>query len=254
LKKASHTAEVLLERLRRTPMRRGSISKARHELRKKILDGIASEGVPIALARRVAFQLAFKFTKEELGDKTGWKEIGKDLRRECAQLRDRLGLVDRQLIAVLPKLSANQVETFLRELERADRSIARTILNSAIEAAEPIPAGRRYLAEYQKVVQQLQVIDPTVARTLANATFAAGAPRKKAMAFLGNFADVMRQFQDSGMARTVAKGVFRAADPLKAAEQFMRDYNSAATNLVSNGIEVPVARALAAMNRFREPR
>jgi hypothetical protein len=227
LKKTSHTADVLLERLRRTAMRRGSISSARQRLRKQISHAIASD-VPVALADRVAFQLAFKFTKDELGDRAVWKAIGRELRREFAELQDRFGLLDRQLITVLPKLSARQVETFLRELERADRAIARTIFNSAIEAAEPIRAGRRYLAAYQKVTEQLQAIDPTVARTLANATFAAGAPRKKAMDFLKNFADVMRQFEDRRLARTLAKGLFRATDPLKAAEQFMHDYDSAA--------------------------
>ena len=53
-------------------------------------------------------------------------------------MRNRIGLVDRQIITVLPKLSAGQVERFLEELREADTQIARTILNAAIDAADPL--------------------------------------------------------------------------------------------------------------------
>ena len=56
--------------------------------------------------------------------------------------------------------------------------IARTILNVALDAAEPLSAGRRYLVEYRRVAEQLHASDPGVARTLANATFMARLPRR----------------------------------------------------------------------------
>jgi len=56
-----------------------------------------------------------------------------------------LGLVERQIVVGLPKLSAKQIEALLDELRRKDPDIARTILNVSPDAAEPIAAAERYL-------------------------------------------------------------------------------------------------------------
>jgi hypothetical protein len=100
------------------------------------------------------------------------------------------------MVVALPKLSAEQIEEFFAELKTSDASIARTILNSALDAADPVTTGRRYLAEFQAVVKQLQRVDQGVARTFANATFMAHAPRAKAMAHFERFAKLMMRFRN----------------------------------------------------------
>ena len=125
-----------------------------------------------------------------------WIAVGAILREEIVQLKGRAGLSDRQIATVLPKLSAHQVDVFLEELGKADRTIARTILNAALEAADPLAAGRRFLAEYHSVAGALEAIDPNVARTIANAAFMARAPREKALDLFGRFAKVIQAYKE----------------------------------------------------------
>ena len=182
----------LLVRMRDTPMRRGALSKRARALRGAIGSAIASQGVSGTLANRIAFQLAFKFHPRELHAHGVWEAIGAIVHRDAVCLKDRVGLVDRKIVSVLPKLSAPQVQQLLEELTTADRRIARTILNAAIDAADPVIAARRYLAEYRLVARQLRAIDPTIARTLANATFTAVMPLDKALTHARRFLSLIK--------------------------------------------------------------
>lgn len=198
-------------------MRRGAISKAQGRLRQEIAAAIANEGVAAALSERIGLQLVFKFDAADLADRTIWSALGRILREEGAWLRERVGLAERQIAEVLPKLSARDAETFLDELRAVDRRIARTIFNAALQSAEPLVTGRRYLSEYQGVAEQLQAVDPSVARTLANASFTASTPRRKAMEHFNDIAAVGAAF----------------------------------ARLAAQGVECQVARTLAASSRFR---
>jgi uncharacterized protein YoaH (UPF0181 family) len=208
---AEERAHRLLERMRETPMRRGALSLRAQQLKREIARAIMSQGVSSGLARRVALQLAFKFRRRDLQDEAEWRAVGQILRKEVARLRDRVGLSNQRIVAVLPKLSANQVADFLDELTKADRTIARTILHAAVNTSDPLVAGRRYLAEYRLVARKLRDIDPTMARTVAAATFSAGAPLSKAMEYLKRFASLMATYRDQPrMARRLARAGFRA--------------------------------------------
>jgi hypothetical protein len=175
------TGQALLGRMRQTAMRRGALTDKKRQLRSEIAAALEAQGLQRQLAQRIAFQLVLKFNDTELGDHAVWRAVGQILWQEVARLRHHLGLGERQIVRVLPKLSARQVEDFLSELVAADRHIAWTIFDAAIEAAHPIPTGRRYLREYHAVVQQQSDVDPQFARTAANACFKAGAPRRKAL-------------------------------------------------------------------------
>jgi len=233
-------------------MRRGALSEKKSRRRSDIAAALEAQGLPAALALRMAFQFVFKFGDDELGDHAVWRAAGQILRQEMARLKHHVGLAERQIICVLPKLSARQVEDFLDELRAADRRIARTIFDAAIEAAHPISTGRRYLAEYRDVEEQLQGIDPSVARTLANACFTATAPRRTAMEHFKRFATLLRQFDDNvDFARMLAKAAFRAPDPLKAAEEIIAGYEVVISSLMQSGVDPHIARTLASSSRFR---
>jgi hypothetical protein len=192
-------------------MRRGALSKAARRLRADIARALAEGGVPDLLAHRVAFQLVIKIDPDELNDRSAWKAVAVALCDEMAVLTERVGLAKRQIIIVLPKLSAVQIEEFLDELIRADRKIARTVLDAAIDAADPVLTGRRYLAEYRLVARQLKAIEPNIARTLANATFTAGMPLGKAMEHLQKFlTSIARQKDHPDVARLLQRAGFRA--------------------------------------------
>ena len=161
-------------------------------------------------------------------------------------MKETVGLVERQIVVGLPKLSAAQIESFLEELNSRDPVIARTVLNVALDAAEPLSTGRRYIAEYRRVTQQLKTVDPYIARTLANGTFMARVPREKAVDHFKHFADLFLKFRDDvGFERTVAKAAFRASDPTKAANDFVGTYNAVVSELTSEGVEPDIARTLA---------
>jgi hypothetical protein len=205
------SAQALLDSMRRTPMRRGALSEQAWQIRADIARAMVAEGVPTPLARRVAFQLASKCRPRDLDDAEVWRAVGQLLQREIVCLKNRAGMGDRRIAAALPKLSANQIVEFLDELTDADRRIARTILHAAVNAADPLAAGRRYLAEYRLVARQLQAIDPAMARTIAAATFAAGAPLSKAMEHLERFSSLITKYHETPeLARMIARACYRA--------------------------------------------
>lgn len=137
----------------------------------------------------------------------------------------RLGLPGRQIIDIIV-LNRDQIH-----ICSTDRRIARTIFNAALQAAQPLATGRRYLAEYRAVAEQLKRIDPTVARTLANASFTASTPRRKAMEHFKQIAEVSAAFAglaahgiESHLARTLAgssrfRGHLRNTDALAAIDE-----------------------------------
>jgi hypothetical protein len=242
-------AAVLLENVRRTPMAHGRLRDAKAALRWHIARTIEDcGGVPQRLADRVAFQLVFKFGPAAVGDQRTWRALGALLRRDVERLTNHVGLVERQIVVALPKLSAQQIEDLLEELRADDPTIARTILNTALDAVDPATAARRYLAEFHAVVREFRNIDPGIARTFANATFMAHAPREKAMAHFHRFANLMTRFRDDvEFVRTVARAACRAVDPIKAAEAFIAKYDAVVTELTSTGVESSIARSLAAI-------
>lgn len=133
---AGAKAAALLDNLRRTPMLRGGkVSERGLRLREGIATTIEGQGVLTRLAKRIAFQLSLKFDQHDLGDRSTWRAIGEQLRRDAEYLKETVGLVERQIIVGLPKLSAAQIEGFLEELNSRDPAIARTVLNVALDAA-----------------------------------------------------------------------------------------------------------------------
>jgi len=172
----------------------------RAHVKDEIAKAIEAQGIATALARRFAFQMAVKLGPEEWGDRAVWIATGQLLYEEVGRLSDHVGLSNRQIDTVLPKLSAKQVEEFVAELAQTDRTIARTILNAALEAAEPLAAGRRYLDEYFRVAGELEMIEPGVARTVANAAFSARVPREKAIELFRRFSEIAEAYK--GVRRT----------------------------------------------------
>jgi len=188
---ADERASSLLERMRETPMRRGALPAQANRLKRDIARAIAGEGVPAALADRVAFQCVLKFPRRELYDAPEWRAVGRALRAEAERLK-RAGMKMPRIVTALPKLSASQIVGFLDELTKTDSRIARTILHAALSTSEPLTIGRRYLADYRLIVRKLRAIEPAMARTLAAASFTAGAPLHKAMELLKLRASVVR--------------------------------------------------------------
>jgi hypothetical protein len=247
-------ANALLATIRQTPMLRGKVPNARRALKDRIFKAISAQVVPPVLAGRIARQAVMKLEEHILTHRAVWSAVGERLRRDIDQLRSDPGLADRQIVCVLPKMSARQVGSFFRELLAKDRKIARTILNAALDAADPIATGRRFLDEYHQVAEHLDAIDPRVARTLANATFTARTPHNKAVELLKRFSDLMSQFGDDTHApRMLVKATFAAADPREAAQQLVANYAAIVTQLVSQGMDVPAARTIAGLRRFRLP-
>jgi hypothetical protein len=125
-------------------------------------------------------------------------------------------------------------------------------ITAALDAADPIAAAPRYLAEFRAVVREFRNIDPGIARTFANATFMAHAPREKAMEYFKRFAELMTRFRgDVEFVRTVAKAGCRAPDAFKAAESFIAKYDAIVSELMTTGVESSIARSLAAIASLR---
>ena len=185
-------------------MRRGALPRLRAHVKDEIAKALEEQGVSTTLARRVGLQIVLKCESGEWGDRTVWIAMGQMLGEDAARLREHTGLSDRQIDTVLPKLSAKQVEDFVAELAQTDRAIARTIFNAALDAADPLTAGRRFLEEYCSVAGELRTIEPGVARTVANAAFSARAPREKAIDLSRRFAEIVEAYKDVRRAKRPA--------------------------------------------------
>ncbi|HKW47485.1 MAG TPA: hypothetical protein VJN70_08565, partial [Gemmatimonadaceae bacterium] len=244
---AARRAQALLDEIRRTPMLRGGrISESKRTIRDRIANTIEGCGVLPQLADRVAFQLVLKIDAVAFGTPTVWTALGHQLRRETEELQLILKLVERQLVVALPKMSADQAKHLYQELQASDPTIARTIFNAALDAAEPVPTARRYLKAFHRVTRELKDLDPSIARTVANATFMAQAPGEKALEHLRQFAALATQFEgDVEFVRTVARAAFRAPNPLQTAHAFVADYECIVAELTSKGLESEIARSIA---------
>jgi hypothetical protein len=159
----------------------GKLAESKRRLRHHIANAIQDHGLAPGLASRIALQLVMKCDREDLAESSTWSDIGDLLRKDADRLRRDLRLVERQIVVALPKLSATEIEALLRELHSADPTIARTVLNAALDAAAPVSAARRYLEQFHDVRDHLRSLDPEIARTFANATFMARSPRLTAM-------------------------------------------------------------------------
>jgi hypothetical protein len=224
------------------------MTPARQELQNQIAEILGDQNLPGRLPTRIARQLMVKCAINQLDDTAVWRAMGQQLHREVKQLRTGIGLVDRQIVVALPKLSPSQIEALLDELLTADSRIARTILNAALDASTPGATARRYLDEFHHVTDELKTINPEIARTVANGTFMASVPHAKAMAHLKAFVELVGRFKHDVMfARTVAKEAFRAKDPVKAVECFIANFERIVAELTSKGTQPQVARTIAAI-------
>jgi len=241
----SDRAESLLTSIRRTPMTFGRLNESKRLLRDRIANAIRNANVSEQLARRIALQLVLKVKPASLDSRRTWLAIGTKLFVEIQHLT-QLGLGDRQITLALPKLSAVTVDGLLAELRAEDLTIARTILNATLDAAEPVAAAKRYLRQFHRVTRRLRTLDPGIARTIANATFMARTPAQTAAAHYRRFAQLFATFHDDVVfARTVAKRACRSSNPLVAAERVIAAYHTTRGALVAAGCPADALRSLA---------
>ena len=193
-------------------MRRSLPRRAAEATWDAITAALEREGVLPRLARRVAMQLVVKCEMGSLGQRETWRAVGAQLAQETERLRAGLGLVDRQIMVVLPKLAPAAVEALLDSLTRREPSVARTILNAALDASVPREAAERYLEEYRRVVASLSHVEPNLARTMANATFMARRPTQKAKHHLQHFDQLVTEFgKTEAPIRTLGAGSVQGA-------------------------------------------
>jgi hypothetical protein len=148
--------------------RGGTLPPEKQHLSDQIAEAIERQGVVPALAARIARQLVIECDEPHLRRPSTWSALGTLLQRDVERLREQVGLVERQVIVALPKLSAAQIEDLLATLRSQDPRIARTVLNTALDAADPVAAAHRYLKQFHAVADRLRRIDPDIARTFAN--------------------------------------------------------------------------------------
>jgi hypothetical protein len=226
--------------------RGGTLTPQKQRLSLQIAEAIERQDVVPALAARVARQLVIKCDEPHLQRPPTWSAIGTLLRRDVERLREQVGLVERQVILALPKLSAAQIEDLLATLRSQDPRIGRTVLNTALDAADPVAAAHRYLKQFHVVAERLRRIDPDIARTFANGAFMARAPLEKALDHFDRFAEVIKSIRANvPFARLAAREACRAPDPVAAAKRCIADYTRIVDTLTARGVQIRIARSLA---------
>jgi hypothetical protein len=200
------------------------------------------------LAARIARQLVIKCDAAHLRRPSTWSALGTLVQRDVERLLAQVGLVERQVIVALPKLSAAQIEGLLGTLRSQDPRIARTVLNTALDAADPVAAAHRYLKQFHAVADRLRRIDPDIARRFANGAFMARAPLQTALDHFDRFAEVIKSIRGNvPFARLAAREACRAPDPVAAATRCIADYTDIVNTLTARGVQIRIARSLAGM-------
>jgi len=241
-------ASMLLAAMRETPMLRSRPKAALEGTWDAITGVLEREGVLPKLARRVAMQLMLKIDVAALGNPDTWRAIGALVVHETKRLQCELGFVDRQIVVALPKLSAADIKGLLDSLTRREPIVARTILNTALDASVPREAAERYLKEYRRVVASVSHLEPNLARTMANGTFMARRPTQKAKCHLERFSELITEFSNSDApVRTLAREACRARSPRAAGQKFIEDRKRVIARLTSRGTGVTVARTIASI-------
>jgi hypothetical protein len=241
-------ARDLLVRIRETPMIRSNPKESVEATWFGITAALEWEGVLPRLARRIGMQLVLKIDVGALGGPDTWRAIGRQLIDETDSLRSSIGLVDRQIVAALPKLAPGDIQAVLDSLTRREPFVARTILNAALAASVPRETAERYLVEYRRVVASLSHVEPSLARTMANATFMARRPTEKAEDHVQHFAELVTDFTNTeGPLRTLAREAFRAPRRRAAGRKFLADRKAVIERLTRRGTQVTVARTIAAI-------
>lgn len=150
------------------------------------------------------------------------------------------------ITTALPKLSADQIEDLFRQLGGIEPRIARTILITALRAAEPRSAAYQFLQQYRTVVAALQGVELRIGRTLAIAAFNTRNPTASALEYLKYYRELVGRFENEvPFGRSVALAAFRSADSVKAAEKFIEDYYAIVSMITAEGVEGEIARTLA---------
>jgi len=245
---ATRRGRGLLTAIRAGPMKRSNPPRAREALRDSIAVTLKREGVLPQLARRIASQLIVKNVVTALDNRDTWRAVGRQLVAETERLRTRIGLVNRQIVVALPKLTPSEIEDLLESLKHREPSVARTILNAALDAAVPHEMAERYLTEYRRVVASLAHLEPDLARTMANATFMASRPTQKAKHHLRQFDDLVVTFGETDApTRTLAREACRSQHPQDAAQNFMTNRRRIIARLAAKGSDATIARTLASV-------
>ena len=128
------------------------------------------------------------------------------------------------VVLIAEELAPAAIEALLDSLTRREPSVARTILNAALDASVPREAAERYLEEYRRVVASLSHVEPNLARTMANATFMAMRPTQRAKHHLQHFDQLVTEFgKTETPIRTLAREACRAPGPRAAGRKFIKD-------------------------------
>lgn len=238
---------MLLENVRRTPMRRGGrFGERRRLLKAHVEETIVEQGVPAGVAARVAFQLVVKVAPSQLGDARVWSALGSQLHDEVVRLQQGLRLTERLIRVGVPKMSADAIEKLFKETQAVDARYGRTLAEAALDGADPLAMAARYARAFTESTNRLATKDPRIARTLAAAAFRSSHPLANALEYLSRFETLATDFGDDvTFSRTVAKASFIAPYPVRAARQFIRDYQTIVQELTSEGTEPTIARSLA---------
>jgi hypothetical protein len=92
---------------------------------------------------------------------------------EVDRLREHLNLPEREIIAVLAKMSADDAEKLWNWLEGECAAIAREIFAKSVHNADPVGTAHRYLDSYRVALGAALRVEPSRAATLARKSFAA---------------------------------------------------------------------------------
>jgi hypothetical protein len=247
---AAFEAQRILNRVREGPMRVGSIKKALEPEVEKIHVALEQNGVPSTLARRMARQIIFKLGRQEGERHLIWEALSDALLHEMQSLRE-MQLRESQIILILPKMSAADVQALSEQLRREDAEIARTILQEAFSAANPVDSAAVYLANYKQVLAHLEgTAYGEIARMVANASFIAPDPIQQAERCIARYQKVLLHLKALGhpeLAGTIAASAFGSSNPIAQADIYLDNYKRVVAHL-NEKADPEIARSIASVS------
>jgi hypothetical protein len=104
-----------------------------------------------------------------------------------------------------------------------ESSIARSLAAIASLSAEPLPAARKLLQNFEAVLVLAKETHPQVARSIALSACRASEPLRTARLYMNNYDTIIRVIgeTDAGRASVVASQAFRSDNPLRWARRYL---------------------------------
>ena len=255
-RKRTAQVDATVEHIISSPVKRGPLPERYKETEEALLHAlprawkvkdknVVSREDFDAVCQTMSRHLARTLPPERAKDKPLMASLGGYLLAE-ANLLAGIGLNRDQMYSAMKKLS-------LYEIAELGEGYPKSIVNFALEAADPKEAAQKYMAKYEDVAADVSKTEPDIARSVAASTYYLKDHKGAAAKYVKRYRRVLRHLkgEDPKIAKTIALVAFKLDDPVGTADRYLGNFNDVVGHIrrkapkTQSGEDIDLARAVA---------